>query len=159
MNLAKMNVVLLVAAVALAVPTALQLRSDAETFVDMSSIPLLFDGFTSDNVGSVILGTPKKEQPAANPQAPNTSSAVSGTFSVRPTSCSAITIFGRDTAVLNPRNAVKSRADGKANASAPRCARTFSATSGGAWASARNGAGKTSRLQPRNERPSASHRA
>jgi hypothetical protein len=71
MNLAKMNVVLLVAAVALAVPTALQLRSDAETFVDMSSIPLLFDGFTSDNVGSVILGTPKKEQPAPNPQAPN----------------------------------------------------------------------------------------
>ena len=42
MNLAKMNVVLLVAAVALAVPTALQLRSDAETFVDMGSIPLLF---------------------------------------------------------------------------------------------------------------------
>ncbi|MCC7064343.1 MAG: DUF4340 domain-containing protein [Planctomycetes bacterium] len=71
MNLAKMNVVLLVVAVALAVPTALQLRSDAETFVDLSRIPLLFDGFTADNVGAITIGTPKKEQPAPNPAAPN----------------------------------------------------------------------------------------
>lgn len=70
MNLAKWNVVLLVAAVGLAVPTSVQLFADAESFVDVSRIPLLFDGFTAENVGSVALGTPKKEQPPANPQNP-----------------------------------------------------------------------------------------
>ena len=49
---------------------------------------------------------------------PNTSSAVSGTFNSSAPSCSAITIFGRDTAVLKPRNAVNSRAGGSAKASA-----------------------------------------
>ena len=71
MNLAKSNVVLLVAVVALAVPTWLQLRSEAESFVDFARVPLLFDGFTADNVGFVAIGTPKKEQPPANPQTPN----------------------------------------------------------------------------------------
>ena len=71
MNLKKRNMVLLALTGALAVPTTLQLLGEAESFVDMSRIPLLFDGFTSDNVGSVAIGTPKKEQPAPNPQAPN----------------------------------------------------------------------------------------
>lgn len=71
MNLVKTNIVLLVVAGVLAVPTTVQLLGEAETFVDMSRIPLLFDGFTVENVGSVVLGTPKKEQPAPNPQAPN----------------------------------------------------------------------------------------
>src|SRR5688572_12190567 len=71
MNFAKSNVVLLVAAAVLAVPTILQLRSEAESFVDYSRVPLMFDGFTPDNVGFVAIGQPKKEQPPANPQTPN----------------------------------------------------------------------------------------
>lgn len=70
MNLAKSNVVLLVAAVALAVPTWLQLRREAEVFTDVAAIPLLFDGFTADNAGSVLLAQPKKEQPPPDPQHP-----------------------------------------------------------------------------------------
>ncbi len=71
MNLAKRNVVLAVLALALAVPTTLQLRRDADTFVDLGSVPLLFDGFTADNVGFVALGQPKQEQPAPDPNNPN----------------------------------------------------------------------------------------
>jgi len=73
MNLAKSNVALLIAVVVLAVPTILQLRSEAESFVDLSRVPLLFDGFTPDNVGFIALGQPKKEQAPvpANPQTPN----------------------------------------------------------------------------------------
>jgi hypothetical protein len=71
MNLAKSNVVLLVAAVALAVPTWLQLRSEVEVFTDISRIPLLFDGFTVDNVGQVLLAKPKAEQPPPDPQNPD----------------------------------------------------------------------------------------
>lgn len=71
MNLAKSNVVLLVAALVLAVPTAVQVSREAESFVDYARIPLLFDGFSTDNVGFVALGQPKKEQPPANPQTPN----------------------------------------------------------------------------------------
>jgi len=70
MNLAKSNLVLLVAVVVLAVPTVLQRLSDAESFVDYARVPLLFDGFTADNVGFVAIGQPKKEQPPANPQTP-----------------------------------------------------------------------------------------
>lgn len=76
MNLARRNVVLLVVAAALAVPTALQLRRDAESFVDVGKIPLLFDGFTADNVGAILVGKPKKEQPPPNPQQPNQKPAV-----------------------------------------------------------------------------------
>jgi hypothetical protein len=73
MNLAQRNVLLAALAAALAIPTFLQLRRDAETFVDVGSVPLLFDGFTADNVMFVTIGLPKKEQPppdANNPQAP-----------------------------------------------------------------------------------------
>ncbi|MBM4063591.1 MAG: DUF4340 domain-containing protein [Planctomycetes bacterium] len=76
MNLQKLNVVLLVVAGALAVPTTVQLLADAESFVDTSRIPLLFDGFTPENVGAVVIGTPKKEQPAPNPQAGNQKPAI-----------------------------------------------------------------------------------
>jgi hypothetical protein len=76
MNLKKRNVVLLVVAAALAVPTTLQLRSDAESFVDLAAIPLLFDGFTADNVGTILLGKPKKDQPPPNPQQGNQKPAI-----------------------------------------------------------------------------------
>jgi hypothetical protein len=71
MNLAKPNVILLAAAVLLAVPTWLQLSSDAESFKDIARIPLLFDGFTSDNVGQILIGQPKKEQPPPDPKQPD----------------------------------------------------------------------------------------
>ena len=69
MNLMSRNLVLLVLALVLAVPTALQLSADADTFVDVGRIPLMFQGFTSDNVGAVLLALPQAEQPepAANP--------------------------------------------------------------------------------------------
>jgi hypothetical protein len=51
---------------------------------------------------------------------PYTSSADSGTFSDKPASCSAITAFGRDTAVLKPRYTVKSKAAGSDSARAHR---------------------------------------
>lgn len=66
----KSNLALAVACAALAVPTFLQLSSEVEIFVDVSRIPLMFDGFTADNVGSVLLGEPRPaagaEQPAAS---------------------------------------------------------------------------------------------
>ncbi|HEX5050206.1 MAG TPA: DUF4340 domain-containing protein [Planctomycetota bacterium] len=71
MNLKKQNLALFVAAIALAVPTTLQLRSEAEIFKDIASIPLLFDGFTSDNVGTILMGQPKKDQPPPDPQNPD----------------------------------------------------------------------------------------
>ena len=40
-------------------------QGEADAFVDIGDIPLLFDGFTSDNVGSIVLGQPKDEQPPA----------------------------------------------------------------------------------------------
>lgn len=73
MNLAQRNVLLAALAAALAIPTWMQLRRDAETFVDLASVPLLFDGFTADNVMYVTLAQPKKEPPPPdpnNPQAP-----------------------------------------------------------------------------------------
>ncbi|MCA8976981.1 MAG: hypothetical protein KDC98_19815 [Planctomycetes bacterium] len=70
MNLKKSNIALLIAAAALAVPTTIQLASEAESFVDYSRIPLMFDGFTDDNVGFVAIGKPKAEQPKPNPQTP-----------------------------------------------------------------------------------------
>jgi hypothetical protein len=71
MNLAKSNIVLLIVAGALAVPTWLQLRSEVEVFTDVGRIPLLFDGFTAENVGQVLLAQPKKEQPPPDPQNPD----------------------------------------------------------------------------------------
>ncbi len=71
MNLAKSNVVLAVLAVVLAVPTTIQIFADAETFVDTGSIPTMFDGFSSDNVGLIALAMPAKEQPKPDPNQPN----------------------------------------------------------------------------------------
>lgn len=71
MNLVRANVFLFAAAVVLAVPTCLQIRADGDAFTDIARIPLLFDGFTSDNVGLVVIGQPKKEQPPADPQNPD----------------------------------------------------------------------------------------
>lgn len=73
MNLVKSNIALLVVAVALAVPTGVQLWSEAESFVDYSRIPLMFDGFTEENVGTIQLGRPKapEDQPKPNPQKPD----------------------------------------------------------------------------------------
>ncbi|MFY9342427.1 MAG: DUF4340 domain-containing protein [Planctomycetota bacterium] len=67
MNLTQRNVVLAVIAGVLAVPTLLQWQRDAESFVEVGSIPLLFDGFTADNVGHILLAMPKKDQPAPDP--------------------------------------------------------------------------------------------
>jgi hypothetical protein len=62
MNWMSRNVVLLVLALVLAVPTGLQLAADSDTFVDVGRIPLMFQGFTSDNAGAVLLALPKAEQ-------------------------------------------------------------------------------------------------
>ena len=70
MSFAKSNVVLLIVAAVLAVPTAFQLSSEVESFVDYARIPLMFDGFTEENVGAIVIGKPKEEQPAPNPQTP-----------------------------------------------------------------------------------------
>lgn len=71
MNLIRRNIVLAVAAAALAVPTIVQLQRDADTFVDLARVPLLFDGFTADTVAVIHLRQPKKEQPAPEPANPN----------------------------------------------------------------------------------------
>jgi hypothetical protein len=70
MNLVRRNVVLAVIAGALAVPAFLQWQRDRETFVDVGSIPQLFDGFTADNVGLIQLAMPKKDQPQPDPTKP-----------------------------------------------------------------------------------------
>ncbi|MCA8948291.1 MAG: DUF4340 domain-containing protein [Planctomycetes bacterium] len=78
MNFAKANIALLVVTAALAVPTGMQLWSDAESFVDYSRIPLMFDGFTPENVGTILIAKPKseEEQPKPNPQKPDQKVAV-----------------------------------------------------------------------------------
>jgi len=63
MSLIKSNVILAAAVAALAIPTALQLHSEAESFVDVGRVPLMFEGFTADNVGSVVLGAPQEASP------------------------------------------------------------------------------------------------
>jgi hypothetical protein len=70
MNLVQRNVVLGALAAVLAIPTILQLRRDAETFVDVGRVPLLFDGFNADNVMLITLGQPKKDQPAPEANQP-----------------------------------------------------------------------------------------
>lgn len=69
MNLMSRNIVLGIVCLVLAIPTALQLYADADTFVDVGRIPLMFQGFTSDNAGAVLIAEPKAvQQPApANP--------------------------------------------------------------------------------------------
>jgi hypothetical protein len=71
MNLVRRNAVLAVLAVVLAVPTALQLRRDADTFVDLATVPLLYDGFTADTAQLITIALPKKEQPVPEPSNPN----------------------------------------------------------------------------------------
>jgi hypothetical protein len=71
MNLPKANVILGALAVVLAVPTYLQLRSEGGAFTDVGSIPLMFDGFTAENVGRVLLAKPKPDQPKADPARPD----------------------------------------------------------------------------------------
>ncbi len=63
MNLMSRNIVLGVLALVLAIPTFLQLRADADTFIDIGRIPLMFQGFTSDNAGAVLIAQPRAEQP------------------------------------------------------------------------------------------------
>lgn len=70
MNLVKSNLVLLSVTGVLGVFTTLQLWSESESFVDYSRIPLMFDGFTEDNVGFVTIGKPKEQQPDPNPATP-----------------------------------------------------------------------------------------
>ncbi len=60
----------------LAVPTVLQLQREVEVFTDPSRVPLLFDGFTADNVGQLLLAQPKAEQPPPDPQQPDQKRAV-----------------------------------------------------------------------------------
>jgi len=69
MNMTTRNAVLGVVCLVLAVPTFLQLNSEADTFVDLERIPLMFRGFTSENAGKILLAMPKAEQPAAAPNA------------------------------------------------------------------------------------------
>lgn len=68
MNLTKANTLLAVAAGVLAVPTWLTIQGDLENFVDTAQVPKMFDGFTVDNVATVVLGKPKDPQPDASTQ-------------------------------------------------------------------------------------------
>lgn len=70
MKMTTRNVLLAAIAGLLAVPTWLELRSDRETFVDLRAAPRMFAGFTEDNVGVVVLKTPKPEQPDGVPGKP-----------------------------------------------------------------------------------------
>lgn len=64
MNLTSRNVILGILCLVLSIPTAMQLYADADTFVDVGRIPLMFQGFTSDNAGAVLIAEPKEDQPA-----------------------------------------------------------------------------------------------
>ena len=68
MNLTKANTILAVAAAVLAVPTWLTIQGDLENFVDTAQVPRMFEGFTVDNVATVVLGKPKDPQPDAQTQ-------------------------------------------------------------------------------------------
>ncbi|HEB53625.1 MAG TPA: DUF4340 domain-containing protein [bacterium] len=67
MNLTRSNLVLSGLCLLLAVPTTLQLLSEVDSYVDVGGIPAMFDGFTSDNVGSIVLAEPLPEQPEPAP--------------------------------------------------------------------------------------------
>lgn len=67
MNLIRSNGILAILAAALAVPTALVLRSESANFTSLDRVPRLFDGFTSTNMQGFVLGLPKgPAQPPAN---------------------------------------------------------------------------------------------
>lgn len=69
MNLIRANGVLAILAFALAVPTALILRSESANFTSLDRVPRLFDGFTSTNMQGFVLGMPKgpAQAPANDP--------------------------------------------------------------------------------------------
>lgn len=67
MNLSRSNGLLAVLAIALAIPTALILRSESANFTSLDRVPRLFDGFTVANMQGFVLGLPKgPAQPPAN---------------------------------------------------------------------------------------------
>ncbi len=63
MNLVKANLILGGVAVALLVPTLMTLASERELYKDIAGVPLMFDGYSTDNVAALVLATPKEEQP------------------------------------------------------------------------------------------------
>lgn len=71
MNLRKANVWLAGSAALLAVPTLCQLSRDGGTTIDVGAMPLMFDGFTAENVGRVLVRRPKAEQPKLDPTRPD----------------------------------------------------------------------------------------
>ena len=64
MNMTRKNVLLAALACGLAIPTWVQLKAEAEVFVDLGDVPRMFEGFTTDNVGAVLLAQPQAEQAA-----------------------------------------------------------------------------------------------
>lgn len=60
MNLNKANLVLFALVAGLSLPTWLTIVRDRESFVDTSAVPKLLEGFTVDNVASLVLAQPKK---------------------------------------------------------------------------------------------------
>ena len=67
MNLNRQSLVLGAAAVVLAIPTLLTLHGERELFVDVASVPHMFEGFTPDSVAVLALGSPKPAAAAPNP--------------------------------------------------------------------------------------------
>ena len=57
MKLWRINVVLLVLAAGLAVPTYQTIQQDRTEFTSFEEIPRLFEGFTPDNVRAVVIET------------------------------------------------------------------------------------------------------
>jgi hypothetical protein len=60
-RLARMNVVLAIIALVLAVPTWVTLRSDAAIFTDYEDIPRLFPGFTRDTIRGLTVSIPRRD--------------------------------------------------------------------------------------------------
>jgi len=73
MSHSKANLILAAAAVVLAVPTMLTIRGESAMFTAMASVPHLFDGFTADNVKTLVIAQPKANQPAVPAPPPNPS--------------------------------------------------------------------------------------
>jgi hypothetical protein len=67
--LSKTNLILAGLAVGLGLPTFLVLHADANQFTNLDTVPKLFEGFTADNVGRVLVAMPKPGQEAPKPDA------------------------------------------------------------------------------------------
>jgi len=63
----RINVILLIVAVVLAIPTWFTLRSEAAPVIEWEDFPRLFPGFNPDNVGIVTLGRRRPPAPGAQP--------------------------------------------------------------------------------------------